>query len=279
MAGKKGYYRPVPGSKELRTRKEDQDDIFLKIESEVEKSAPPGPLFEYGEETLGGILIQTQAAAMPLEIFDQVLRKMEPIEQAVYVQLFRLSFLTAKNFCRVGKKELAERTGMSLVRLNASLEGLVKKGFARPVHRSVRGTLWRVFHPAEVGVRAEYKVEEGKRVKLEVKKARPAKPAPPPKKAVESPLNVERFAEISGEIPELPLKKIAEKFFEVRNRKPEPDELDDALSVITGLLEDGFSRKQVLFALQWFAEKFPKEKDLSRLPYYTARALEEYQGG
>ena len=278
MAGKKGYYRPVPGSRELRTRKEENDDIFLKIESELEKSAAPGPFFEYGDESLGGVLLKTEAEAMPLEIFDQMLGKMVPIEQAVYVQLFRLSFLTGKNFCRVGKKELAERTGMSLVRLNASLEGLVKKGFARPVHRSVRGTLWRVFHPAEVGVQSAYKAEEGKRVRLEVKKPRPAKPVPPPKKPVESPMNVERFAEISGETPELPLKKIAERFFEIKNRKPEPEELDDALSIITGLLEDGFSRKQALFALQWFAEKFPKEKDLSRLPYYTARALEEYKG-
>jgi len=278
MAGKKGYYRPIPGSKELRTRKEEQDDIFLKIEAELEKASPPGPLFEYGDEFLGGMLLQGDCLSLPLEIFDQFLRRMEPIEQAVYLQLFRLSFGAGRNFCRVGKKELAKRTGMSLVRLNASLEGLVKKGFARPLHRSVRGTLWRIFHPAETGEKAGYRVEQGKRVKLELKKPRPAKPAPPPKKPVESPLNVEKFAELSGEKPELPLKNLAGKFFELRNRKPGPDETDDTLAVITGLLEDGFSRKQVLFALQWYAEKFPGEKDLSRLPYYIARALEEYQG-
>jgi len=278
MAGKKGYYRSIPGSRELRTRREEQEDVFLKIETETDKAAPPGPLFEYGDELLGGMLLNGESVSFPREIFDQFLRKMEPIEQSVYLQLFRLSFGAGRNFCRVSKKELAERSNMSLVRLNASLEGLVKKGFTRPLHRSVRGTLWRVFHPAELGEKTAYRVEEGKRVRLELKKPRPAKPTPLPRKPVESPLNVEKFAELGGEKPELPLKSLAEKFFELRKKKPAPDETDEALAILTGLLEDGFSRKQVLFALQWYAEKFPKEKDLSRLPYYIARALEEYPG-
>jgi len=277
MAGaKKGYYRPIPGSRELRTRKEEQDDLFLKIESEVQAAAPPGPMFEFGEERLGGVLIKGPSLAIPLEILDQSLRKMAPIEQAVYLQLFRLSFGTGKNFCRVGKKELAERTGLSLVRLNASLGGLVRKGFARPVHRSVRGTLWRVFHPAETGAKAGYQVEEGKQVKIKMKEAR-AKPAALPERPVESPLNVEKFAGLSKEKPELPLKKIAEKFFELKKRRAGADEMDEALSVITGLLEDGFTRKQVLFAVEWFAREFSRERDISRLPYYIARALEEYK--
>jgi len=277
MAGKKGYYRPIPGSRELRTRKEEQDDLFLKIETEMDRSAPPGPLFQYGDETLGGILLKGPELQLPLEILDQLLRKMQPIEQSVYLQLFRLSYGRSKNFCRVGKKELSERTGLSLVRMNAALEGLVKKRLAKPIHRSIRGTLWRVYHPAELGEKAGYKVEQGKLVKLKLKESRAA-PAAPPKKPIESPLNIEKFADISREKPEIPLRKIAEKFFELKNRKPEAEEMDDALAIVTGLLEDGFSRKQALFAVEWFAQKFPKEKDLSRVPYYTARALEEYKG-
>jgi len=277
MAGKKGYYRPVPGSKNLRTRKEEKQDLFLKIETDLEKAAPPGPMFEIGNETLGGALIKGDMVTLPIEIMDQLLKKMEPIEQAVYLQLFRLSYGFQKNFCRVGKKELADRTGLSLVRLNASLEGLVRKKMAKPVHRSVRGTLWRVYHPSELGEKVAYKVEEGRRVKLALTEPKGAKSMTMPERALESPLNVEKFQGISADKAETPIKKIAEKFFELKEKKPEPDELDDAQSVITALLEDGFSRKQVLFAVAWFCDQFPKEKDLSRIPYYIARALEEFK--
>ena len=278
MTGKKGYYRPVPGSKELRTRHEGKEDLFLKIESELEKATAPGTLFEYEDEILGGVLLKGAGVSVPVEVFDALLQKLSPIEQVIYLQLFRLAYGAGKNFCRVGKKELVERTGMSAVRTNAALEGLVKKKLAKPIHRSVRGTLWRVFHPAEAGAEVAYKVEEGNRVRLKVKEARPAKPSAPPKKALEAPGNVDRFAQVGGEKPELPLKKLAEKYFDLKGRKPEPDELDDTLSIITGLLEDGFSRKQAVFAIEWFTQNFPREKDLSRLPYYIARALEEYKG-
>lgn len=279
MPGRKGYYRSIPGSRTLGTRKEEKQDLFLKIETELEESPGLGPMFELGNETLGGVVVKGDAAWLPNQIFDALLKKLEPIEQAVYLQLFRLAYGTGKNFCRVGKKELAERAGLSLVRLNASLEGLVRKKMAKPVHRSVRGTLWRVYHPGELGEKVAYKVEEGKRVKLKAPAPKTEKPSPIPERPLESPLNVEKFKGISADKTDLPIKKIAEKFFELKDKKPGPDELDDAQSVITALLEDGFSRKQVLFAVSWFCEKFPKEKDLSRIPYYISRALEEFKEG
>jgi len=278
MAEKKGYYKPIPGSRELLTRKELPEDIILKIENEVMKATPPAPVFEYQDSALGGVLLKGKMVGVPEEVFENLFKKLEPIEQSVYLQLFRLSYGAGRNFLRIGKKELSEKTNLSLLRLNSALEGLVKKGMVKPIHRSVRGTLWRVYHPQELGEAVNYQVQEGKRIKLEPVKPKKSKPLPPPEKPLESPLNIERFAELSQQKPEIPLKDIARKFFELKKEKPNSDQLDDALSIITGLLEDGFSRRQVLFAVEWFARNFPKEKDLSRLPYYIAKSLEEYKG-
>jgi len=278
MAKTKGYYRPIPGSRNLATRSELEDEVILKIEKGIEKADGLGPLYEYEDESLGGVLLKGKTVSVPEEMFDLFLSELEPIEQSVYLQLFRLSYARSKNFCRVGKKDLSRRTNLSPLRLNAALEGLVKRKMIRPIHRSVKGTLWRVYHPRELGKQAGYEIEQGKRIKVQIEKPKRPKARALPKTPLESPLNIERFADLSKEKPEIPLRKMAERFFELREKKPEQDEMDEALAVITGLLEDGFSRKQVMFAVEWFAQKFPKEKDLSRLPYYITRALEEYKG-
>ena len=278
MAERKGYYRSVPGSRDLLTRKEMPEDLILKIENEVMNATPPGPVSEYQDSTLGGVLLKGAMVSVPEEIFESLFKKLEPIEQSVYLQLFRLAYGMGRNFLRVGKRELSEKTNLSLLRLNSALEGLVKKGMIKPIHRSVRGTLWRVSHPQELGEVVNYQVQEGKRIKLSPIKPQKTKHRPPPEKPLESPLNIERFAELSPQKPDIALKDIARKFFELKREKPNSDQMDDALSIITGLLEDGFTRRQVLFAVEWFAENFPKEKDLSRVPYYIAKSLEEYKG-
>ncbi len=273
----KGYYKSVPGSRDLLTRSPKSDEAILKIERELEKAESLGPFYEYGDETLGGVMLKGKMIAIPEEVFDLFLSELEPIEQSVYLQLFRLSYARSRNFCRVGKKDLARRTRLSLLRLNAALEGLARKKMIKPLHRSVKGTLWRVYHPAELGKTADYEIVQGTRVKIQVEKPRKTRAAALPRKPLESPLNVDRFAGLSKDQPEIPLRKMAERFFELKGGTAGDLEMDEALAVITGLLEDGFSRKQVMFALQWFRQKFPKEKDLSRLPYYITRALEEFK--
>ena len=275
MKGKSSYYyRAVPGSRELKTSSTSQDQLIAEIEKRTAKAKPPAPVFEYKGEKLGGVVIEEGALAIPSEIFDQVAKNLSPLEQVCYFQFFRLSYGEKKNFCRVSKKELCQRTGLSVRRLNTALEGLVRKKLIKPLHRSVEGTLWRVFHPAEIlEDKVSYKFKLGKEEKIKIK---PKKPAPPPEKPIESPLNVERFAERGSEQPEISLKDLTEKFFKIKEHTPSPDERDEAISIITDLLEEGFSRKQILFAIEWFCQNFPQEKTLSRLPYYIAKALEEY---
>ena len=70
-------------------------------------------------------------------------------EQGTYFQLLRLSYGEGKNFVRAGKRDLLERLGLSERRLHRVLDALVAKRFLRPLHRDNRGTLWRVYLPAE----------------------------------------------------------------------------------------------------------------------------------
>jgi len=275
MAKTRSYYKPIPGSRDLLTRSPLADEQILRIEKELDKAQELGPLFQYDSETLGGVSLKGKSISIPEEILDKFMAELEPVEQCVYLQLFRLSYAKSKNFCRVGKKELAKRANLSLLRLNSGLMGLARKNLIKPIHRSIKGTLWRVYHPAELGKKVNYEIELGKKIEIKVEKPKPEKPLAPPKPPLESPITVDRLADLSKDKPQIPLRKIAERFFELKNKEPSPEEMDDTIAVITGLLEDGFSRKQVILAIEWFTKKFPKEKNLSRLPYYITRALEE----
>jgi hypothetical protein len=71
------------------------------------------------------------------------------VEQAAYLHLLRLSYGEGRNWTRAAKKELMGRLRLSERRLLRVLDALVRKGFARPLHRDNRGTLWRVALPRE----------------------------------------------------------------------------------------------------------------------------------
>jgi len=123
------YYVPVPGSRELVTSSRQDDPELLQIEQEA--SGPgPQPLREYKGELLGGTRT-SDGVLVPASVLDRLARDQEPMEQAVYLHLFRLSYGEGLNFCRAGK-------------------GLVKKGHIKPLHRNTSGTLYRVYLPSEV---------------------------------------------------------------------------------------------------------------------------------
>lgn len=69
---------------------------------------------------------------LPYQVVDHLLRLLDPMEQAVYIQLYRLSWGFNKPTCSISNPKLAERTGMpestvkkTLAKLRA--KGLVKK--------------------------------------------------------------------------------------------------------------------------------------------------------
>ncbi|HEV2764544.1 MAG TPA: hypothetical protein VGV38_16310 [Pyrinomonadaceae bacterium] len=69
---------------------------------------------------------------IPYQILDHLDRHLDPYEQAVYKQLYRLSWGFGKNRCRISNPRLAERTNMSeamvkKVALKLASKGLVEK--------------------------------------------------------------------------------------------------------------------------------------------------------
>ena len=144
MARAEQFYRGVRGSAALATRP-------------VAPGAVPAEGLEPGEmrrlpfqgELLGAARVRSAFAPVPLEAFDRAGEALEAVEQAAYLQLLRLAYGEGRNWCRAGKRELMARLRLSERRLLRVLDALVAMGFARPLHRDNRGTLWRVALPAE----------------------------------------------------------------------------------------------------------------------------------
>jgi|GEM_PF-1000910 len=288
------YYRPVPGSRELTTGTLEGDEVL----SELEKEAGDGhaPQRQYKGEWLGGVQLK-EGVSIPVEVFDELAPLQSPLEQAVFLHLFRLSYGNAGNFCRVGKKELRNRSGVSDRRLNVALDGLVRKGHIKPLHRNTAGTLYRVYLPSEIEDReaaekiegeettetkapqekakaAEGPLDKTKEEKTGGKKKKP--PQAPRPKPLESPLNEESFAELKAPRQKGPsLAEMTDWFFDYRGMDRQDPKRQTALTALTGLLEDGYNRDEIMKSLKWFAENVPDENDLMKLPYYINQALEE----
>jgi hypothetical protein len=138
------YYRGVRGSAALATR-------ALAAPAPPPEALAPGEMrrVPFAGELLGAVRVRGAYAALPLDAFDRACASLEAEEQAAYLQLLRLSVGEGRNFCRVGKRELGARLRLSERRLLRVLDALVAKGFARPLDRDNRGTLWRVCLPRE----------------------------------------------------------------------------------------------------------------------------------
>ena len=144
MAARVPYYRGVRGSASLATRP-------LDAPAPAAEALEPGEMrrVPFAGELLGAVRVRASFAAIPLDAFDRACASLEAEEQAAYLHLLRLSVGEGRNWCRLAKRELMDRLRLSERRLLRVLAGLVEKGFARPLHRDNRGTLWRVYLPRE----------------------------------------------------------------------------------------------------------------------------------
>ncbi|MGC3997249.1 MAG: hypothetical protein QM767_06955 [Anaeromyxobacter sp.] len=142
MAGQGGHHHGIRGSAALATQA---------VAPLPPEALRPGEMrrLPYAGELLGAVRVRAGFAPIPLDAFDQAAAQLEIEEQAAYLQLLRLSCGEGRNWCRAGKRDLMARLRLSERRLLRVLDALVAKGFARPLHRDNRGTLWRVFLPSE----------------------------------------------------------------------------------------------------------------------------------
>ena len=144
MSGKAPYYRGIRGSAALATRALDGGAPGAEALAPGEMRRVP-----YGGELLGAVRVRGSFAALPLAAFDRACAALEVEEQAAYLPLLRLSVGEGRNWCRAAKRDLEARLRLSERRLLRVLDALVAKRFLRPLHRDNRGTLWRVYLPAE----------------------------------------------------------------------------------------------------------------------------------
>lgn len=164
MGEKAPYHRGIRGSAALATRP-------LHADGPAAEALEPGEMrrVPYSGELLGAVRVRASYAALPLDAFDRLGGALEAVEQAAYLHLLRLSVGEGRNWCRVAKRDLLARLHLSERRLLRVLDALVAKGFARPLHRDNRGTLWRVSLPREAfGERLGDDVLVGKAARLEV---------------------------------------------------------------------------------------------------------------
>ncbi|HUT52895.1 MAG TPA: hypothetical protein VM658_05850 [bacterium] len=275
------YYKAVPGSRELVTSSSAGDELLHEIE--VASGEGLAPLREYCGEWLGGARFGS-GICVPAAVFDALAPRETPVEQAVYLHLFRLSYGEGRNWCRAGKRDLMQRARLSDRRLNVALDGLVRKGHVKPLHRNTKGTLYRVYLPSEV---LSGRSEDGLELGQKIETRRPAADeggragrsgAGRRERPLESPLNEERFADVSGKAPTGPgVGEMAEWFFSAKGLKPKARDRQMTVTVLTGLLEDGFSRQEVRAAVEWYVAHHPEEATLDRLPYHIAQALEDHR--
>lgn len=140
------YARPVPGSAALKTARFAADPLLTAVEQ-----LEPGQLEcrQIDREAVGRAVVRGGFVPVLKVFFDEVAATLTPIEQVLYLHLYRDAYGEDRNFCRVARRHLCRRTGLSLRRFNRALEGLVNKGYIRLLQRDRRGTLYRVRLPAE----------------------------------------------------------------------------------------------------------------------------------
>jgi len=174
--GRGGGHRGIRGSAALGTRPLDPAAVAAERLEPGEMRRVP-----FEGELLGAVRVRAGFAAIPLDAFDRACERLDAEAQAAYLHLLRLSVAEGRNFCRVTKREFGARLRLSERRLLGVLDALVAAGFARPLHRDNRGTLWRVYLPAEAaGEHVGEGVLMGRPARLRVAEAARATQTPTP---------------------------------------------------------------------------------------------------
>ena len=149
MAKGEAYYRGVRGSAALPTARLAAGEVAA-------EALAPGELrrLPFHGQLLGAARVRASFAPIPLVAFDRAGERLEAEAQAAWLHLIRLSWGEGRNWARVGKRELMARLRLSERRLLRVLDALVAGGFATPLHRDNRGTLWQVAWPGRAVRRA-----------------------------------------------------------------------------------------------------------------------------
>lgn len=255
------YYRGIRGSSALAT-------TALDAEGPAAEALEAGDMrrLPYGGELLGAVRVRGSYAPIPLDAFDRACEALEAEEQAAYLHLLRLSLAEGRNWCRAAKKDLLGRLRLSERRLLRVLDALVAKGFARPLHRDNRGTLWRVYLPREafgealgddvlVGRATELKLVRGAGV------TSTATPTPTPNPAPTStPTSIPTHAHCRGPRPVHGEASLARALAAARGRSG-PEALAAAAREVRELLAEGQTPERVAASIETVRRRAARERE------------------
>ena len=254
------YYHPVAGSRDLVTLPAGARKELRKLEN-----ASPGEKIEFtfnGKKLIAGGTSESIGNNETIE----GLKKLGPLEQLVYIHFHLLSLTGGSNWCRVGMSKLCDNTGLSRRRLMRALSGLSAAGLIKPIDRDRNGTLYIIYSLCESDSVVK-KADSGNSMSDEGAHGTAERTKP-----VESPVN-EEFYPTGKKI--VTIREMAETFFKKTGIKHDDVKMDEAISQITYLLEDGFSREEVLKAINYIAKKHKTGARIERLPYIIEKAIEE----
>jgi hypothetical protein len=222
----------------------------------AERSAKVGQ--EVAGEWLARTVVRGSYVPVLTDVFDRLALDMDPLEQVVYLHLYRLALGDERNFCRVSRRELQARANLSDRRLGKALSGLVGKDMVRLVQRDRAGTLYRVRLPHEVLGEAE--PGDLYLARKPVAPARAPEPNPLPKpKAVKN---------VSHRADRVTVGSVAAAFLEKHAEGPGRSRAE-VVEAILDRMEAGRSLTEIAEELQRFGQKAPKRTPVSELKRFA----------
>ncbi len=280
-------YTAVPGSSALTTQRAGTSRAHALEQQDA--ATPVGA--RIGDVWLAQTLVRAHYIPVLEDVYDRLALDQEAEEQATYGHLYRLALGDERNFCRVSRRQLSQRTRMSDRRLGKALAGLVAKKHIALIERDRSGTLYRVFLPHEVFREAVPDAVLSVRERKKTRTARPdAKPIagnlPSEARAASVALEpatpsseTSKIETIGGEkdrvsksnsndAPAFTIGTVAARYLE---RRGGADGRSHVVEEILGRLEEGISLQEIDAELAHFAHSAPKKTPLKELARFLSR--------
>ena len=134
------------------------DPSSLREESE-KKSVPPKSIPQDGILAKARVRITSNFCKVDMDILDKAASMMDVYEQAVYRQLYRLSYGNGQNWCTVGYGRISKRANITRTSAVNVLDRLDADGWVKTVETTTKGKTYRIFLPQENGIDSKTLIE------------------------------------------------------------------------------------------------------------------------
>jgi hypothetical protein len=118
-------------------------------------SIPPEGIPLDGIDDRALVNITKNFCKVDMDVLDKAAAVMDVYEQAVYRQLYRLSYGNGQNFCTIGYGRLGQRANMKRNGIINVLERLEQSDWILTLAQTTKGKTYRVYLPCENGIESE----------------------------------------------------------------------------------------------------------------------------